>query len=62
MKKKEFLKNLAYGDMTDNQIRMEYNRHYRSKGETIFELTTDVCLASCATAARDVKERMKRIA
>ena len=62
MRKQEFIHKMAYGDLTDEQVRKEYNRHYRAKGETIYKFTTDVCLASCATAARDAEKRIKRIA
>ena len=61
MEKQEFLKRLAYDELSDEQIVQGFARHYLCHGLSSRDTCKDVCLAVSAKAAKEVGEKLMRV-
>lgn len=61
MEKQEFLKRLAYDELSDEQIVQGFSKHYLCHGLSSRDTCRDVCIAASATAAKEVGERLMRV-
>ena len=61
MEKQEFLKRLAYDELSDEQIVQGFAKHYLCHGLSSRDTCRDVCMAASASAAKEVGERLMRV-
>lgn len=61
MNRQEYIRRLAYDDLTDEQVLRGFAEHYLCAGMSTRAVCRDVCLAASATAARETGERLMKV-
>ena len=61
MNRQEYIRRLAYDELSDEQVLQGFAEHYLCAGMSTRAVCRDVCLAASATAARETGERLMRV-
>ena len=61
MNRQEYIRRLAYDELSDAQVLQGFAEHYLCVGMSTRAVCRDVCLAASATAAKEVGERLMRV-
>lgn len=60
MDRQEYIRRLAYDELSDEQVLRGFAEHYLCAGMSTRAVCRDVCLAASATAAKEVGERLMK--
>lgn len=58
MNRQEYIRRLAYDELSDEQVLQGFAEHYLCAGLSSRDVCKDVCLAASASAAREVGDRL----
>lgn len=61
MNRQEYIRRLAYDELSDKQIIQGFAEHYLCAGLSSRDVCHDVCLTASATAARETGERLMEV-
>lgn len=58
MNRQEYIRRLAYDELSDEQVVQGFAEHYLCAGLSSRDVCHDVCMAASATAAKETGERL----